>query len=173
MCITSDKYFYFICVAFLRHYSNVWFTSCSGLIQGWIVFESQEFAWNQTLFRRPQTGCFGLHPNVIALFSPAQTNHTKGEDTTGFDLNGLNAAYVKAPLEASCYQSFSINCLIAICAKSFNVLFTKMMQFKLQSGFERCVCWSRQYGWADLGSRTYRFTWTLMHAVLSFHAYLY
>lgn len=42
-----------------------------------------EFTSNQTetsSLRCFWSGCFGLHPGVIAVFSPTETNHTKVEN---------------------------------------------------------------------------------------------
>lgn len=62
----------------MQNTRHVWFSSYSWIDSGFML----EFAWNQTLLRRPQTGCFGLHSNAIA-FSPAQTNHTKEKTRQG------------------------------------------------------------------------------------------
>ena len=56
------------------------------------------YNWTDTTSSiRSQSNYFGLHPNVIAVLRPAQTNHTKGVNAPGFDSTELNKAGVKAP----------------------------------------------------------------------------
>ena len=60
-----------------------------------------EFVWNRTettSSTRSRSGCFGPHPSAIDVFTPSQTNCTKGVNAPGFDSTKLNKAGVKTPL---------------------------------------------------------------------------
>lgn len=53
----------------------------------------------ENVTRSPKHGIFGPHPSLVAVFSPAQTNHTREGKHGRVGLKPLNGAYGKAPLD--------------------------------------------------------------------------
>lgn len=74
---------------------HIWFSSCIQVNSGSGCFLTAIKPRQSSFGSRPRRSAYSMR--VIPMFSPAQTNHTKEGNASGFESNEVNGAYLKSP----------------------------------------------------------------------------